>query len=64
MIPNTPERAELIEALRPFAEACGACVGDEDLESQSAWEHPVAMNVTLRDFIKARDLLAKIGSRE
>jgi hypothetical protein len=49
-------------ALKPFADACDDAIGDEDLDSQSAWDHPVGLNVNIRDFRKARDIYLKLGS--
>jgi hypothetical protein len=41
-------------ALAPFAEACLNCIDDSEPDNASTWEHPVGMEVTIRDFREAR----------
>jgi len=53
--------AELVEALRPFAEAA-ADLDDKTRDGCSMWEHHVSVNVTAGDFRRARRALQE-GSR-
>jgi hypothetical protein len=53
---------DLEDALRPFAEACDNCIGDDEAEKASTWEHPVGMEVTIGHFRSARATLSGSSS--
>lgn len=49
--------AVLAGALKPFADSANDCLDETDLDRWDAWEHSVAMNVTIGDFRRAAEAL-------
>jgi hypothetical protein len=52
---NDERALKLVEAVRPFAEACDECVDDRDGDQVSIWEHGAAMQIEFRHLRAARN---------